>query len=72
MLGYGPEWSVSRGDVIGLLGYNFAILIFHTRCKSAQYDENSGSVNKIGIIIDYIEGGAAHLILRRAASLYVL
>ena len=30
-LGCGPVWSVSRGDVINFFGYNFAILIFHTR-----------------------------------------
>jgi hypothetical protein len=29
LLGYGPDWSVSRGDVIGFLGYNFSVLIFH-------------------------------------------
>ena len=30
LLGCGPDWSVSHGDVIGFLGYNFAIHIFHT------------------------------------------
>ncbi len=30
LLGLGSEWTVSNGDVIGFLAYNFAILMFHT------------------------------------------
>jgi hypothetical protein len=30
LLGLGPEWTVTNGDVIGFLAYNFAILVFHT------------------------------------------
>ena len=29
LLGFGSEWTVTRGDVIGFLGLNFAILLFH-------------------------------------------
>ena len=30
LLGFGSEWIVTRGDLIGFLGINFANLIFHT------------------------------------------
>ncbi len=37
LLEYGSDWSVSRGDVIGFLGYNFAIL---KNIKSPKNQEN--------------------------------
>ena len=30
LLGFGGDWTVTRGDVIGFVGMNFAILLFHT------------------------------------------
>ena len=30
LLGFGKDWTIARGDVIGFLGYNFAILVFHS------------------------------------------
>ena len=29
-MGFGGDWTVTRGDVIGFIGLNFAILLFHT------------------------------------------
>ena len=29
LLGFGKGWIATRGDVIGFLGYNFAILVYH-------------------------------------------
>ena len=30
LLGFGSEWVVTRGDVIGFLGFTFFILVLHT------------------------------------------
>ncbi len=30
LLGFGNEWTVTRGAVIGFLGVDFAVLLFHT------------------------------------------
>jgi len=48
--GFGKDLTITRGDVTGFLGYNFAILVFITGCTKEDIRLSEGTGNYLNLL----------------------